>query len=213
MTATWTAVLWENDLAPVVHVQLGLSRLLAQYQDYANHPRVHDFLRTFLIELQNLEDVCWQVFVERWPYTAEGVQLDLLGKIVGQGRGGRTDDAYRLWILARIAVNRSNGKVEELYDILEILGPETMAIQEGWPAELKIAITGVDDGDEIGDLMSEAVAGGVSLHWQWSAELAGDVFTFSAAGAGVTTDNALGFAEAGAGPFLTGGSLMLEDLS
>jgi hypothetical protein len=213
MTATWTAILWENDFEPVTHVQLGLSRLLAEYQDYTDHPRVHDFLRTFLTQNQNLEDVSWQVFVERWPYTAEGVQLDVLGRLVGQGRGGRLDDLYRLWILARIKVNRSNGQVEELYDILEILGPETMAIQEGWPSELKIAITGADEGEEIGELIAQAKAGGVSLHWQWSAELDGAIFRFDAAGAGVSTDANQGFAEAGAGPFTTGGVLMMEDLS
>jgi hypothetical protein len=205
----WTATLWEDDIAPVSHVQLGLSRLLAEYQDYTDHPRVHDFLRTFLTQNQNLEDVSWQVFVERWPLTAVGVQLDVLGRLVGQGRGGRTDDQYRLWILARIAVNRSNGKIEELINILEILGPETIEIWESYPAELHISVTGMTDGDQVGELIGEAKAAGVTLHWLWTADSETSLFRFGALGARVQSN--IGFTDIGGPPYPAQGGFTMQE--
>jgi hypothetical protein len=55
------------------------------------------------------------------PSTATGFRLDWIGAKVGQRRIGPTDAVYRLYILARIAVNRSAGQVADLIRVAGIL--------------------------------------------------------------------------------------------
>jgi len=165
MAVTWTATMWYDDVEPVTHATLGLARMLWQYRD---KPRMQGFLTAFLNDCQSLEDVTLQVLTGRWPLTAIGVQLDVLGRIVGQERGELTDDQYRLYILARILVNKGNGRVEEIIDILEILGvTEAIYVDEG-TAELRVDISGQADGNLIGDLVNDARGGGIRLDWRWN---------------------------------------------
>lgn len=53
---------------------------------------------------------------------ASGTVLDLIGRIVGQTRGGVSDATYRLYLKARIRANRSGGLPEDLLAILVLLG-------------------------------------------------------------------------------------------
>jgi hypothetical protein len=46
-----------------------------------------------------------------------GVQLDRIGRLVGQARGSASDDLYRLYLRARIRVNQSNGSPENIYSV------------------------------------------------------------------------------------------------
>jgi hypothetical protein len=54
---------------------------------------------------------------------AVGWRLDWLGALVGQRRVGTTDAIYRLWIQARILVNRSTGKAEDMRLVADLLIP------------------------------------------------------------------------------------------
>lgn len=71
--------------------------------------------------IQRLENAFQQMLTQRSVDAAVGAQLDLLGKIVGQGRAGLTDDVYRRYIRARIATNRSSGKREEVINIARLV--------------------------------------------------------------------------------------------
>jgi hypothetical protein len=202
MVATWSATLWYDDIEPVTHATLGLARMLWQYR--SEQPRLQGFLEAFLNDCQSIEDVTLQVLTGRWPLTAIGVQLDTLGKIVGQERGTLTDDQYRLYILARIMVNKGNGRVEELIDICEILGCETIYVDEG-TAEIRIDVSGVTDGNLIGDLISDAKAGGVRLTWIWNAQDDTDCFQMASTLGADDTDATTGFGDLTGATQTTGG--------
>lgn len=65
------------------HKALAISRLATQYRESAN---LIDYIRTLLLEADTLEEVYQDLLTERWLDTAVGVQLDILGAIVGQPR-------------------------------------------------------------------------------------------------------------------------------
>lgn len=178
MVATWSATLWLEDVELVDHDALGSARLIAQYRGL--QPRLQGALRAYLAANQDLEDVLFEVLVGRWPLTAIGVQLDMLGRIVRQGRAGLTDDEYRVMILGRIFVNLSNGRVEEIYELLTILGIETIGTHEMYPAALHIDAAEVEHFGPVGDLLFDLKPGGVRFDWLYSDSATGTIFRTSA---------------------------------
>ena len=178
MPVLWTAVLWQDDIDKVEHTQLGLARLVWQYR--GSQSRVQGLLETYLDGLQMIEDTAYDVHVGRWPLTAIGEQLDVIGRVVGQPRNGLIDDQYRLLILGRILVNRSNGTIPEAFAILAAVGvTETIHAAVFHPDEVELSITGVEYGNIIGELMQDWMSGGFRLHWVWSDEKEADTFAFS----------------------------------
>lgn len=65
------------------HKELAISRLATQFRESTN---LISYIRALLIEADTLEQVFCDLLEKRWIDTAEGVQLDILGSIVGQSR-------------------------------------------------------------------------------------------------------------------------------
>tara|TARA_R110000851_G_scaffold96792_2_gene209945 strand:+ start:26946 stop:27650 length:705 start_codon:yes stop_codon:yes gene_type:complete len=65
------------------HETLAVSRLATQFRESTN---LITYIKTLLLEANDLEEVFRQLLEDRWIDTAEGIQLDILGSIVGQPR-------------------------------------------------------------------------------------------------------------------------------
>lgn len=65
------------------HKQLAESRLATQFRESTN---LINYIKSLLVEADTLEQVYQDLLNERWIDTAEGVNLDILGSIVGQPR-------------------------------------------------------------------------------------------------------------------------------
>lgn len=100
------------------HAARGLARLAEQYK---NKPKFAALINSLNRQIQELENAFYQLLTERSIDTAIGVQLDILGKIVGERRGGALDADYRLRIRARIRANLSSGTVEDIYAVFRAL--------------------------------------------------------------------------------------------
>lgn len=70
-------------MASIDHEELAISRLATQFRESTN---LISYIRTLLLEANTLEEVFCDLLEKRWIDTAEGVQLDILGSIVGQSR-------------------------------------------------------------------------------------------------------------------------------
>lgn len=91
-------------------------------QTLKNAPKFNQLLSVFATEIQTLENVLYSLFSQRLLSTAVGMQLDVLGAIVGQIRGNSVDDLeYRRRISARVLVNRSSGDRPKLLKIIETI--------------------------------------------------------------------------------------------
>jgi hypothetical protein len=129
-----------NDIAAEM-----LDRLPAQFRK----PRIQAFVRALANQIQKLEQTDYDLWFRRMLDNAEDVDLNNLGAIVGEERQGRLDDEYRRYIRARIKVNRSNGKLNQLLGILALLVEDdaTIIATEHYPAAMVIALS-----DEVADI-------------------------------------------------------------
>lgn len=73
------------------HQSLAVSRLATQFREATN---LINYVRSQLKEANDLEQVFQDLLNKRWLDTAEGVQLDILGELVGLKRNTVADSAF-----------------------------------------------------------------------------------------------------------------------
>ena len=129
------------------HALQGIARLRQLYKDATPKYDVtwkaekatgwEAMLYAFIKPAQTLEDTLQSMLTERGLQTAEGVNLDKIGEIVGADRQGLPDPEYQTIIVAQIAANNSDTTATNLMGIIEILLDELLqlvTIQEEFPA-------------------------------------------------------------------------------
>lgn len=135
------------------HQVVADSRLPAQYAGapgiYPNFLGGDDIsgwtgtLYSFVQTGQDIENIMISMLNERGLLTAEGVNLDRIGQIVGQDRQGNTDEVYLGVIGAQIAENNSDGTADNLISISQVLlGTQLqfVSLKEIYPAKVMIDI-------------------------------------------------------------------------
>jgi len=149
------------------HVEQALALLLEQFKDKPNLEALVDALVT---QVQDLEDVFHALIYERLPDTAIGAQLEQIGELVGELRGGLSDEDFRRFIRARIQVNLSCGEPERLIGVLKTLtGADNVQLEQCHPTtailfyEVASALT-TSLRTRIKTQMYDAVGAGVQLH-------------------------------------------------
>jgi hypothetical protein len=174
---------WAEETPAEDHASFAAANLLAQYTDAT---RLKDALAVLMGEVQNAEDLTYEMLAERSVYTAIGVQLDTLGVLVGQGRidpYAALDEIYRLFILARIMVNKSDGRWPQILAVLERIGIyEPIGAREYYPATIQTECTAVIDATyaaAIWEIVQDAGPAGVRWDFIWSTYSETDVFTLS----------------------------------
>lgn len=151
-------------------------------------------------QFQDLEDAGQTLFTLLDIDNSEGVQLDVIGLFVGQGRLGYDDVVYRTLLKTRVLSNKSTGTGEELYAMFRALYGEgtSMAVATSVIRSFSMRIfTAIDATQARIGLMflqsaKETGARGI-LEWQQSADA--DTFCFDGGdglGFGTVNDSALG---------------------
>jgi hypothetical protein len=103
--------------------------MLSQLYGDPVHQAIADVIS---LEYQRFEDVAHKVLTNRMLVNAEGVQLDVLGKIARVDRLGRSDDDYRLIIQVANAARDSDGGAEQIIWIAsQLVGADVTYTQEG----------------------------------------------------------------------------------
>lgn len=140
----------------------GLARLIGYF---AGKPGWVGYLTPFLEQVQDLENVLFEIRESRWLDNATYAQLDGIGDIVGEPRYGRLDDAYRLAIRVRILINQSRGTSEDIIAICQLLsGNKSTYIEPYYPAGYTANIYGIsatDDPATWADYIEEATGAGI----------------------------------------------------
>lgn len=164
------------------HVQAGLDLLLDQYK---GKPRIAALLTSELEQVQELEDAIWDVIVGRLIDNAVGVQLDALGKIVGQKRQGAGDEVFRARIRARIWANRSLGHPDDIIKVVQLasgLADDEWTYTEVYPAGFLIELLGPIDPSivpVVAELVKVAKPPGVGFSVLFSGIPESETFAFS----------------------------------
>ncbi len=140
-------------------------RMLQQFKA-ACAPLLDNLLQSFVGEVQEIEDVLFQLLLERTVDEAVGEQLDIIGAIVGIGREGRNNTDYRQAVLIQIQVNNTGGQESALAALLKnLVNPTTIDIVETFPAGLDVAIDATGVSASTIQLLRRAVAATVSLQF------------------------------------------------
>lgn len=131
---------------------------------------------------------------------ATGGALDLLGAAVGEARKNRTDDLYRIFVKARILVNKSRGNTKDIYGVLRLLvdPTNTLDIVKYSPAHFH-AIVGETPPAQIVSMLqiaSEGKSAGVGFTGVYHTAASTSMFTIGAQGDYPETDNDTGVGNA-----------------
>lgn len=193
--ATWDFTAWNDEIPKMDLLTRGLDQLLAQYGP-DNAPRLRAWLATVLYGeatigavtgptgVQSIEEVAYQLLALRSIYTATGVNLDVLGRLLGLERNAYAadDEIYRLLLLIKIMVNRSEATWDEINAMIVRLGLTLVSEWEHWPAVMRTTVADMPAdpaGDAIWDLFRKAKAAGVLWRWVWSTYPEDEVFRYS----------------------------------
>jgi hypothetical protein len=167
------------------HTATGLDRMLDQFDGSVN---LRLLASSYLDQAQSLEDVAYQLINARSLAIVSGYQLDGLGQIVNVPRSGRNDTDYRLRIRAELAVLLSQGSLEDLIAVLQLLigmpSPPSIQIDEYYPKAIYMrARNFVVDEDPvmIASLLRRAVSAATYLQFIYTTVEADDddLFRFS----------------------------------
>jgi hypothetical protein len=184
------------------HVVRGLARFIDQFRDNKD---VRGLAQSYLNRIQELENAIWEVINYRQLINAEGIQLDINGKIVGRGRNDLDDPDFLLAVRAQIRINRSSGTPEDLIDVTRLSIPDgfTFSYEEYYPCTVWITINDAVNFniDVTHANLLRTKLGGVKLFLQFSLVPPANTFTF-ASGSETETDPDRGFSDAGG---VTGG--------
>lgn len=125
------------------HVDRAKRRLLMQYKD---KPLLEGLLSALVEQLQEIEDVMFDLKDGRSIYNATGLQLDHWGDVVGRSRQGISDDdIYRTILFIKIAENTSEGTPEDVIDIFgSMLQATRVEYSEMYPASFIMTAIGAD---------------------------------------------------------------------
>lgn len=168
----------------VDHVSRGVAQLISQFRA---QPEVVAHLTAYLNWIQKLEDGIWQI-IESRTLEGEGVQLDVIGKLLGLGRGGfdragADDESYRAALAIRIRVLRSFGTLKDFEEVLTLLTQlmgGTWRMREKFPMRIVIDLYGVSyDPYLVAEVLIGAKLAGVALELRWTSDPAAFVFRFA----------------------------------
>lgn len=151
------------DLALITdHTAQALALLIDQYRDL---PRLAGLVGSYTNRLQEFESTTWDVINKRLLDNATSAQLDTLGRVVGQRRGGQSDAVYLIYIRARIFLNKSRARRGDLAALLKLIEPAVFLYTEYYPATVVIEYTTqpATSPAVLADLEGHAVTGGVRL--------------------------------------------------
>lgn len=162
------------------HVDEALAHLLEQFK---GAPKLHALLTSFVNQVQDLENVWFELLLDRWIESAEGVQLDGLGDIVGEAREGRVDADYREALEGRIVLNLGSGQPEVIIRLLNCANCNGGAeLIEYFPASFDVrmrhAVMDIDAAERLAALIQSGKAAGVKAHLIFAFSPEAELFRF-----------------------------------
>lgn len=100
------------------HIQQAKDKLREQYK---GKPYIAALITAWGGQIQELEEVLFNLSTQRTITGGFGYQLDLLGELLDTPRDGRSDEEYRIVLLAKVAKNISRGTPEDVIGVFKIL--------------------------------------------------------------------------------------------
>lgn len=159
-----------------------VAKAIARLTDlYRTKRNVRALVETLAERFAAEDLVDYELYQAQWISTANGALLDAVGELVGEPRLGRSDELYRLWIQARIRINRTQGTIPDSYHLIRLVtGPGVeITYTPLYPAAYTIELNGTDvDPTELYKLLDAVRPAGVQMNLTVNADRT-KLFTFS----------------------------------
>lgn len=169
----------------VSFVKRGLELVVTQLR---GKTKFEALLSSYLAEIDEIETALWEIQENRWLDTAEGEQLDGLGRILGARRNG-DDEQYRLRLRARILILLSSGTIPQILRVFRLLvdADATITYTARYPAAYQVRISNQALEDyaltELSLALTETCPAGVNGQLLYQVSEDADTFTFSSSSA------------------------------
>lgn len=192
------------------HVELATARVA---EEHKSNSHLVGIIEANAAQWQEIDNALWQLATERYLstdaeigtstvfYEAEGVQLDVIGRILGLTRQNLTDAQYRQMLRAQIKVLHSAGTAEQLIGIFAAARPTaTVVVSTQPPAYVYVTLD--DDiieaglGDILVLMIRRGRAAGLAATLLWQETADSGCLTLSDATAYPETSAALGLGDA-----------------
>jgi hypothetical protein len=171
-------------------------KIFAQFRGLPNIQALSDLIAQ---QTQDLEDAAQTLLQALSIPDASGVGLQLIGRIVGQAFAGEPDATYRLYLLARIRANLSDGSPEALYAVFKSAfgngDPGMAQIVPYPPSPAALVFRVLDfplDAVQAGllfALLADSLLGGVRLVLEWPSADDADSFVCDEGSPGLGCDS------------------------
>lgn len=155
------AYFYKLDDQAIYHPSIPQQTLLDQFKNKVN---INKFFNSINASIQEIEHVLFDLIQQRSLFTATGVQLDLIGDLLGIERNGRTDEDYRKVLIVQTRVNTSGGTPEDIIFVAQQLSDATIInLTETFPAIINLFINDTIS-QELLDALQIMKPAGVSLN-------------------------------------------------
>ncbi len=164
------------------HVIEAQQLLLTQFR---NLPNWNALLASYINQVQELEDMFFQILNDTTLDNSVGTQLDNFGTLLNVKREGLTDVEYRARLKGEIAKNQSSGTPEDVLAVVAAIVDEAVSTKYTpyYPAAFRIETFGAvnsTEGRQAAALVAKARLAGVDAQFVTSAFPESQVFRFSA---------------------------------
>ena len=147
-----------KDLA-IDHLEAGKEKMLGQH---LKTPNILAFMETYLGSVQAVEDAVVELLTERGVYSAEGVQLDVIGFLLNLDRNGMGDFKFRRRILTEIYIQNGNSVANTIQDAcMQLTGSPIAKPYEHFPSSFSMACSGYSTDPDISLVIDRTTAIGV----------------------------------------------------
>ena len=116
-----------------------LSLLMEQYK---NSPKLQAVISGILEQGNAIEEAMQELYTLLSIQQAEGVQLDVIGRIVGVARGAQDDETYRLVLISWLQLQYSGTYEAIIKGVKELSGATSVRLVPDYPAGLLVFAPG-----------------------------------------------------------------------
>ena len=116
-----------------------LSLLMEQYKD---SPNLQAVISGILEQGNAIEEAMQELYTLLSIQQAEGVQLDVIGRLVGVARGAQDDEAYRLVLISWLQLQYSGTYEAIIKGVKELSGATSVRLVPDYPAGLLVFAPG-----------------------------------------------------------------------
>ena len=165
------------------HVASALARMP---QKHKGKEKLEALIAALVTPMQDIETALFDLYVGRLLDTAEGIQLDVIGKIVGQARAGESDTDYRRILRARIAVLRSKGRIEDVIRVARLILNDSDVAIRPVQSQVRTLLVYLEDKvmtdsttlEQLAEFLGNTVSAGIKLLLYYQEALDDDAFSF-----------------------------------